>query len=387
MIDSCFPLRLRGLRKMRVRSVLMLAMDTRVQYRTLRCAARCAESVYVLGAPAAHPLSSSMMCREFFPAPEGFMDDVAVTAERINQICRERDIEWVVPSDFPSTRFLAIAGDLLERCCYPVSAAEALDVLNHKGRFAALCRQLGVPHPRTEVLSGHGAVPRFVSESAHLLPFVCKPASMDGGKGVWLFTRPEEVSLLNRISFTPIIVQSYVEGMELSAFFLCRAGAIVGSVIYRQNDREVCFVAHDAIVNHALRIIRHFRYDGVIGFDICMGRDGRPYFIECNPRFWYHMDVAMLAGVNFVQHGLAAEKQMPSVAAGRTLCKARAGIAALGRPWRLRADDLRVIVYLAKDPAYLLRSAIRKWKGFRWTRQGSLLPPASNALNEAAEAR
>src|SRR6476620_2529165 len=49
------------------------------------------------------------------------------------------------------------------------------------------------------------------------------------------------------------------------------------------------------------KIIQATNYSGVIGFDLRQRDDGRFVFLECNPRFWYNMELTMLAGANFVR--------------------------------------------------------------------------------------
>ena len=43
-----------------------------------------------------------------------------------------------------------------------------------------------------------------------------------------------------------------------------------------------------------------FMFDNAISSDF--------YFLECNPRFWYNMELTMFAGLNFVEAGVKVPK-------------------------------------------------------------------------------
>src|SRR5262249_5240659 len=54
---------------------------------------------------------------------------------------------------------------------------------------------------------------------------------------------------------------------------------------------------------------RHCKFHGVINFDARMAPDGSVELIECNPRFFFPIDLIMILGVNFVEVGISGLDQ------------------------------------------------------------------------------
>ncbi|HWA31814.1 MAG TPA: ATP-grasp domain-containing protein, partial [Rhizomicrobium sp.] len=48
-------------------------------------------------------------------------------------------------------------------------------------------------------------------------------------------------------------------------------------------------------------IVAHLKLDGVFNFDARIEADGTVWLLECNPRFFFTMDAAMIAGANFAK--------------------------------------------------------------------------------------
>ncbi len=91
-----------------------------------------------------------------------------------------------------------------------------------------------------------------------------------------------------------------------------------------------------------MKIVSHLAFDGVIGFDIRESPSGF-FFLECNPRFWYNMDIAMVAGLNLVSIGLEP------AASGRPVAEIAA--CSIAAPARLPAELLRFKLTSAPDRA------------------------------------
>ncbi len=88
---------------------------------------------------------------------------------------------------------------------------------------------------------------------------------------------------------------------------------------------------------------------------------GEIAFIECNPRFWYHMEVAMLAGLNFVTLGCRLREGESGPPDSDTL-KIRSPRRLCGNlltPWRLNRAERAYLRYIVRDPA------ISGWAAFQ----------------------
>jgi predicted ATP-grasp superfamily ATP-dependent carboligase len=250
-----------------------------------------------------------------------------------------------------TTRFLALFGDAFKASHYPVPTAVVFDLLDDKGRFADLCSELGVPRPDTRRVSALDELRRMVSEKRLAYPFIIKPANLWGSAGVKKISCDDE--LPERIDYSPIIVQQYISGQEICAFFLCDNGDIKASVQYSRDASRSTFVHEPEIERYARVIIKHLMCSGVVGFDVRRDARGDFYFIECNPRFWYRMHFAAFAGLNFVNAGFSSANDILDT------IQATNGIIVQGyrdllrcmlTPWRMTNYDLAHLRYLMADP-------------------------------------
>ncbi len=342
-----------------MKRALVLANGLRIQYRVLRCASDCFDEVYVLGVEDAGLLRHSRFCARFLPYSGDFSNVQPSDLAEIRRLCAVHDIDMVLPSCSRTTRLLAAYGDQIGAPFYPVPDPETVDVLDDKWRFAGLCADLGLPVPATRRFETMADLRRDREREPLAFPLILKPAAMSGGYGVRRIDTAD--ALPEHLNYAPIICQSYVPGEELSAFYLCESGRIRASFSYRRTLTKLEEIRVPVIDGHARRLIEHFRYDGVIGFDIRRQPDGRIGFIECNPRFWYHMDVAMLAGLNFVTlgcrlregEGALAETDTLKIRSPRRLC------GNLLTPWRLNRAERAYLRYIIRDPA------ISAWAAFQ----------------------
>jgi hypothetical protein len=62
--------------------------------------------------------------------------------------------------------------------------------------------------------------------------------------------------------------------------------------------------ANDGVFADIAKVVDRYRLDGVYNFDMTLAPDGRIFFLECNPRFFFKINLSMMAGINFVGWGL-----------------------------------------------------------------------------------
>lgn len=330
---------------------LILASGSRLQYRTLRCAAEYFSSAYVLGTDEARPLNRSRACRAFFPAPvskENFQD---LPPDLVNRICADRQIGYILPSDSATTRYLTTNRNRLGAQCYPVPSTEVFDVLDNKFLFSELCRELELPYPRSHFAVDEAALVAMAESGRIRSPSVAKPLSMAGSFGVTKLVWNSPAELPGQVSYSPILVQDYISGTDVSAFFLCRGGADIACVLYRRDQEKTEFLDMPPILEACRRINRHFSYDGVLGFDIRIGPDGSFYFLECNPRFWYNMHITQMAGLNFVALGFESHQPSGVVLSIRnvSVTNLRAVLRKAATHWVLDKLDRQVLRYFGSD--------------------------------------
>lgn len=285
--------------------VLLVATFFNMPYRIMRCLRNGGAEVYVIGTSGSRPLRSSRHCKAFFQSHRiicgGRDEDLAL---EVNCLVRDLEIDMVIAGDAPSTRFLIANLDLIEGRCFPMPDAATFDQLNDKWAFQALCRTLGIPHPATRLLPNAAALEQEVAKDKIALPFVAKPLSRSGNSGVITFTERSNLDQLKAIDYRPVLVQDFVPGMDLSATVYARAGRLEAFMGYRIH-RQVFYTYRDErVLVEIAKVIERSAFDGVCNFDMRVTPEGVIYFLECNPRLFYNVDLAMLAGLNFLTWGL-----------------------------------------------------------------------------------
>jgi predicted ATP-grasp superfamily ATP-dependent carboligase len=301
----------------------------------------------------------SNSCARYFSIGGSYREFGDAEVSHINSLCAEWRIDCILPSCPVTTRFLALFGDALEPAHYPVPTAVVFDLLDDKGRFADLCSELGVPRPDTTRVSAVEDIQRIVSEKRLAYPFIIKPANLWGSAGVKKISCDDE--LPDRIDYSPIIVQQYISGHEICAFFLCDKGDIKASVQYSRDASGSTFVHEPEIERYARVIIKHLICSGVIGFDVRRDAHGDLYFIECNPRFWYRMHFAAFVGLNFVNAGFSSANDILvdiQAANGIIVQSYRDLLRCMLMPWRMTNYDVAHLRYLMADPIPTIAAAI-----------------------------
>lgn len=164
-----------------------------------------------------------------------------------------------------------------------VEAEDKLRLLDSKVASSALASELGVPQPHMfasadEVGDGQVVFKRDVSF---------------GGHGVHLpWTRKSLIHLIEHQSpGEPYLIEEYIEGTDYS----------VDAVRWNDTFRASCYrtlsrnglgpsssrelVDFPEIESYARLMLDHIAYNGVCGFDFRVDVSGKPFFLECNPRF------------------------------------------------------------------------------------------------------
>jgi predicted ATP-grasp superfamily ATP-dependent carboligase len=287
--------------------VLLVASLFNMPYRVMRCASTAgADQVYVLASEGARGLAWSRHCTRLFSTvrPIDGSRDPGLAAG-INRLAREFGITAVVPGDAAATRALIAAADLIAVPCFPLPGLPEFDLLNDKAAFAELCRSLDIRCPATRLFADAGALATEIAAGRVPCPAIVKPVNLSGGEGVYRLDRHNPAETLRRIDYRPVVVQEFVEGDDVCAAAFCRAGVVRAFAGYRPGGGTFSTFRDQRILDDVGRILRPLKVDGVFNFDMRLTAAGEIYFIECNPRFFYTIDRAMLAGINFVGLGLA----------------------------------------------------------------------------------
>ncbi|AAU90618.1 hypothetical protein MCA0146 [Methylococcus capsulatus str. Bath] len=332
-------------------SVLLMASNTPFQYRVLRCAAQAGASVFILGSKRAKFLALSRYCKGFVPYPRDFVEEDSTELVCIvNDLIYKLGIDYVIPGCGDTTRLLGEIGSRLHARCFPVPPPSVFDTLNDKSKFASLCLDLGMPHPASVLLAGPAELKSMYDSGQLHFPLIAKPVDAYGSEGV---VKLEALSVqvnLDKIDYSPILLQEFVEGEDVCISLFCVQGVCKRQVVYKRK-RGISFIEHDSLSDLAQAVARHLNFDGVICFDARLAPDGKSvYLIECNPRFWYNMDFAMVAGVNFVGLGIDPVGHESRAATKKAFSSPYSLALKVFTPWRINAQDVAMFRYWLADP-------------------------------------
>lgn len=341
--------------------VLMVCALFALPYRVMQCIAATGAVVHVLGGPGSAGLRFSRHCHRFvlYRGVIGGQRDATLASE-INKCIRQFGIEMVVPAGPLPTRALIASRDMVDSPCFPLPSLAQFDLLNDKWRFINLCRDRGIPCPSSRLFADRTDLRASLERGLLKLPAMAKPLSRDGGHGVLQLDAADAASQISRIDYSPVVVQDYIEGEDIGASVYCEGGAVRSFIANSFRRGTYTTIADPAIRDAFCRILGPLGVDGVYHFDIRRSPDGRLYYLECNPRFYFKIALSMMAGINFVQLGLDPAAPVPcSVESEIRVKRPWAAVASLSRPWTVTVRDLRQLWQDLKDPIPLIRESLR----------------------------
>lgn len=279
----------------------------------------------------------------------------------------------ILAGDAATTRLLVESRPHLVTPSYPLPGLEAFDALATKDRFAALCRTLGIRHPRSQVFEN--ADDLLAAVDAHKLgyPAVLKPLNRAGGIGVVEVDAATAHRIVARISYAPILVQDFIVGEDRSITVFCKDGRVLRQAIYNHPDGCFRFMREPGLEQIVAEIARAMNLSGIFNFDARIDGFGRVWMIECNPRVFFNIDVAMVAGMNFIS-SVTEFGDAPETLADADVRIPPATLANLMRGRMPSAADWRLLRHWLRDPLILLLLACG-YQGKRkasWVHQDAL---------------
>lgn len=166
---------------------------------------------------------------------------------------------------------------------------ETLATLHHKGRFAVLCDELGLPVPTTTVVTDSAGLVHEALDA----DVVVKPAWSRFGSQALMKPDAAALESLRPSPETPWVVQSRVKGEEVSFYAVAYDGILTAFSAYRSDWRArggaaYVFTPLTEPVSDHLRImaetLARFVRKGQFACDAIVDAAGQPWLIECNPR-------------------------------------------------------------------------------------------------------
>jgi predicted ATP-grasp superfamily ATP-dependent carboligase len=297
--------------------VLVLDGNTRSALAATRSLGR--KGVWVVAADESKRTLSgiSIYCSETFTYPSPSTDPQAFLAT-IKAECAARGITVLFPMTEVSTATVLKNRQEFEGIKIPFVEFETFDAISDKWRLLELAQRLDVPIPKTHFVEGTSALSRIFPRLS--FPVVLKPyRSRIWSNGRYISAAVKYANSLGELEETvshheyfsqhPFLIQEYVSGQGQGVFALYDRGQALAFFSHRRLREKppsggVSVLCESVKVNpEALRMARaildHVRWHGVAMVEFKIARDGTPFLMEINGRFWGSLQLAVDAGVDF----------------------------------------------------------------------------------------
>ena len=327
---------------------LMLAFAFVLPYHVLRTAAGAGHRVHVLGNGPSRGLKWSRHCASYRESRfdrTGEADDLLLA--EIRNVVRDHDIDIILPSDDVSTRLIAALRPRLPVPSSLVPEVASFDLLNDKWRFTRFCAEHGVRAPQGWLYRSAADLRAALDDGSLQLPLTVKPLNYSAGVGVLHLTAPADLTAIEAIDYRPILVQRHIFGETIGINVLCRDGEILAHATQRRDDRRFELFANPDLLANVTRLAAAARFTGPANLDVVLeDATGLGYIVECNPRFWYSIYMAMIVGANFVDLAIRGRSAPPLLDASVRLSLGEI----VRRPWQATRTDWKMVHYHLSDP-------------------------------------
>jgi predicted ATP-grasp superfamily ATP-dependent carboligase len=244
--------------------------------------------------------------------------DDSMLLERITFMVAQLGVDFVVPGGGTETPALS---RLQPSRCFPVPDAPTFRRMNDKWAFYEVCRDIGIPVPKTIYVGPKLALDLDRIETEIGFPAVIKPTNQGDGNGVAIVASRDEarsVVIENpSYQFQPLIVQEFIPGIDIDCSLLTNGGETICGAVQMRKGNRIVFTRCPQLVADCSRLLEATRYSGLAHLDARLdNRDGIAKCVECNPRVWASLPAAARCGLNFMTAGL-------EIAAGEPISQPR----------------------------------------------------------------
>ena len=340
--------------------VLIVAALFTLPYRVMRASAATGAAVTVLGNKGTRGLRFSRHCR-FVEAAIDFIDaDLDAAAAEIDRWIVAENADIVLPGDAHTTELLSALQDRLAAPCFPLPSRTAFDLLNDKWAFTRFATEHGLKCPTTQLFASKTELEAALAAGSVALPAIAKPLSACSSSGVVKLGAADAGRRIASIDYAPILVQDFIAGEDIGASIFARGGQIESHIVHLMRRRTYRVIDEPRVLADLTIVASALALDGVYNFDMRLTPEGEIYYLECNPRFFYKLDLSMMAGLNFAAAGLpwAADSVPASVAPGTCVRLPKALAADLIKPTSLTRRDWAMFRYLWSDPISYARERL-----------------------------
>jgi predicted ATP-grasp superfamily ATP-dependent carboligase len=320
----------------------------------------------------------SRRCVQYFAQDLSLQTAKATSFVRIvEDILKKTQIVCIIPVDDSANRIVHSTQEKLDVKTYPMPDSMTFERLNDKWSFYKQCRELQIQSPQSFYFAKKSDIVFDQLVETIGLPFVVKPTNKFDGIGVVVIRSKDqfqtEIVCNSHYNFWPLIVQTYITGVDVDISLLAIQGVIKNFAIQTMREKFLVFERNAKLEALAETLVRELNYTGLMHIDARLDEESKDIFlIECNPRFWGSLDRATCCGLNFVRAGLHVTLGSPDplTIAGvssppvgqilREIAKGKQSYRKLSREQRLRIRRTFSLSFVQFWRNLLLRPHVRK---------------------------
>ncbi|MET3590994.1 MULTISPECIES: hypothetical protein [Mesorhizobium] len=243
--------------------------------------------VILADTPARPIAAQSKACARYHRLPPPRFEPGAY-AEAVEALVRAESVELVIPT-CEEVFYLALAWhERPMRAQLFAPGIEQLAEVHNKHAFVRLAERLGLAAPETTLLNSCDDLEAIRRRSRDL---VFKPVWSRFASHVLLRPTPDFLDAIAPSAAMPWVAQRFIDGDEISAYAVARAGKLKALALYRSLYRagKGAGIFFERVEDRAPRelverIVAGTAWTGQISFDLMREASGRVLPLECNPR-------------------------------------------------------------------------------------------------------
>lgn len=250
-----------------------------------------------------------------YPSPRLYTENFLTSIARV---CKTKNIHIIFPMTELTTNMLLENQNLLPDVILPFPNISSVNALADKHLLMQLADSLNIPIPRTlHVDPAEGSLVEFDQLN---YPLVLKPSkSWLPHEDEWLHTSvrfaetpAETVDILKQdpaFLAHPFMLQDYVPGKGEGLFALYDHGKAMAFFAHRRLREKppqggVSVLSESApldpkLLDYTRSLLDHANWHGIAMVEFRVEKDGTPYLMEVNTRFWGSLQLSVDSGVDF----------------------------------------------------------------------------------------